>query len=92
MRRRIGLLVNPIAEIGAASIDELLAQIPAEHRLKRPLALPAGLRAEADLRRRMTAVLAKNRSCEELLSFLGAGAGSITCRRSSTRSSAVRSS
>lgn len=62
-----------LAEIGAGSIDELLAQIPLQHRLKRPLALPPGLRAEADLRRRMTSVLAKNRSCEELLSFLGAG-------------------
>jgi glycine dehydrogenase subunit 1 len=62
-----------LAEVGAASIEELLAQIPASHRLKRPLDLPPGLRAEADLRRRLTAVLARNETCEENLSFLGAG-------------------
>ena len=54
-----------LAEIGAASIEELFAQIPAEHRLRRPLDLPPGLRAEADLRRHLTTLLKRNETCED---------------------------
>ena len=36
-----------LAEIGAGSIEELFEQIPADHRLRRPLALPPGQRSEA---------------------------------------------
>jgi glycine dehydrogenase subunit 1 len=60
-------------ELGVASVEELFAQIPASHRLQRPLDLPPTLSAESELRRHMTALLAKNRSCEEFLSFLGGG-------------------
>ena len=62
-----------LAEIGAASIEELFEQIPAEHRLRRPLDLPPGLRAEADLRRHLTTLLKRNETCEDNLNFLGAG-------------------
>ena len=48
-------------------------QIPADHRLKSPLNLPPGLRAESELRRDLVATLAKNETCETNLSFLGAG-------------------
>jgi glycine dehydrogenase subunit 1 len=62
-----------LAEIGAGSIDELFEQIPADHRLRRPLDLPPGLRAEADLRRQLVTLLKRNETCEDNLNFLGAG-------------------
>jgi glycine dehydrogenase subunit 1 len=62
-----------LKEIGAKSIEELFEQIPKDHRLKRPLALPAGLRSEAELRRHLLSLLRKNVSAEQNLSFLGAG-------------------
>ncbi len=60
-------------ELGVASVEELFAQIPASHRLQRPLELPPTLSAESELRRHMTGMLGRNRSCEEYLNFLGGG-------------------
>ena len=60
-------------ELGVASSNELFEQIPESHRLSRPLELPPALSAESELRRHMTGLLAKNRSCEEYLNFLGGG-------------------
>ncbi|MGG5886354.1 aminomethyl-transferring glycine dehydrogenase subunit GcvPA [Falsiroseomonas sp. HC035] len=60
-------------ETGAPSIEALFEQIPDAHRTKHAFALPPALRSEPELRRHMLSLLAKNRSCEELLSFLGAG-------------------
>jgi glycine dehydrogenase subunit 1 len=62
-----------LAATGAASIDELFAQIPAKHRLQRPLELPEQLASEATLRRHLLELLGRVTSCEESLSFLGAG-------------------
>jgi glycine dehydrogenase subunit 1 len=62
-----------LAVIGAASIDELYADIPASLRLGRPLALPAPLRSEAELARHVEGLLDRNSSTREVLSFLGAG-------------------
>jgi len=62
-----------LAAIGAASIEELYADIPASLRLTHPLDLPAPLSAEADLARHMDGILARNRTTQENLSFLGAG-------------------
>jgi glycine dehydrogenase subunit 1 len=62
-----------LAEIGVRSIAELFEQIPKEHRLEAPLKLPLGIKSEAALRRHLTAILAKNESCEDNLNFLGAG-------------------
>jgi glycine dehydrogenase subunit 1 len=59
--------------LGIDSIEPLFSQIPAEHRLKKPLDLPAALSSESELRRHMSALLSKNRSCSEALSFLGGG-------------------
>jgi glycine dehydrogenase subunit 1 len=59
--------------IGAATIDELYADIPEELRLKRPLDLPEPLLSEAELVRHIEGLLARNRSARESLSFLGAG-------------------
>jgi glycine dehydrogenase subunit 1 len=62
-----------LAVIGAASIDELYADIPASLRLGRPLDLPAPLRSEAELARHVEGLLDRNSSTREVLSFLGAG-------------------
>jgi len=62
-----------LAEIGAASIEELYQDIPAELRLPGDMNLPEPLLAESDLKRHVDKVLAKNRTCEEYLSFLGGG-------------------
>nr|WP_193611849.1 aminomethyl-transferring glycine dehydrogenase subunit GcvPA [Nocardioides lijunqiniae] len=59
--------------IGVDSIDELFSQIPADHRSTRPLDLPPAL-SEAELKRHLVGILSKNRTCEQNLSFLGAGA------------------
>jgi len=62
-----------LAEIGARSIEELFEQIPSGHRLKRPLRLPRQLKSEVELKRHLVSTLARNETCEENLSFLGAG-------------------
>src|SRR3954465_15459329 len=62
-----------LAGIGAGSVGELLEQIPADHRLQRPLDLPPGLRSEAQLKRHVTSLLSRTEDCEGNLSFLGAG-------------------
>ncbi len=59
--------------VGAASIDELFEQIPADHRSTRPLDLEPSLASETALRRHMLGLLSRNRDCESTLSFLGAG-------------------
>src|SRR4051812_3891443 len=46
--------------IGAADIAGLFEQIPADHRLKRPLRLPPALSSEAALQRHLAELLAKN--------------------------------
>ena len=62
-----------LAAIGAASIDELYAEIPPSLRLGRPLDLPPALRSEAELARHVESLLDRNTSTREVLSFLGAG-------------------
>ena len=59
---------------GASSIHEFFEQIPPSHRLRRPLDLPRQLSSEAELRRHLQGFLDRTSSCEETLSFLGAGA------------------
>src|SRR5689334_20970795 len=62
-----------LAAIGAASIAELFEQIPADHRLGRPLDLPPALVSETELSRHLADRLRRNRTCAECLNFLGAG-------------------
>lgn len=62
-----------LAQAGASTVEELFEQIPADHRLKRPLALPRQLRPEIELRRHLEELLDRNSSCAENLSFLGGG-------------------
>lgn len=59
--------------LGIDSVEPLFSQIPATHRLRRPLDLPDALSSESELRRHMTELLSKNRACSETLSFLGGG-------------------
>jgi len=59
--------------IGAATVDDLYAEIPASLRLGRPLDLPEPLESEAELVRHVEGLLNRNTSTRETLSFLGAG-------------------
>src|SRR3990172_2328150 len=61
-----------LARIGAGSIEDLLAGIPAKARLSRPLALPAAM-AETDLVRHLRAMAARNAGADDYACFLGAG-------------------
>lgn len=68
-----GVKAEMLAAIGAASTDELYADIPESIRLRRPLDLPAPLTSEATLVRHVEGLLAANRTVREALSFLGGG-------------------
>lgn len=62
-----------LAAIGAASTDELYADIPESIRLRRLLDLPPPLTSEAALVRHVEGLLASNRTVRDTLSFLGGG-------------------
>jgi glycine dehydrogenase subunit 1 len=68
-----GVVRAMLDEVGVDDLEELFEQIPASHRLDRPLELPPAIRAEAELRRHLTEILSRNRSCADHLSFLGGG-------------------
>jgi len=59
--------------IGAKSVEELYSFIPDEVRMKKPLNLPEPCTSEISLKKYMDGILKKNSSCEENISFLGAG-------------------
>ena len=58
--------------IGAASVEELFAMVPAELRLDRDLDLPAAM-GEMELTAHMAELAARNTSAEEAVCFLGGG-------------------
>lgn len=60
-------------ELGVSSIEELFATIPDDLRLKRRLDLPEPLVSEQSLRRHVEDLLARNTTCRQNISFLGAG-------------------
>ena len=62
-----------LAKVGAESVEDLFAPIPAELRLKRPLNIPPAL-PEMELTRHIGALAAKNRSAADAVCFLGGGA------------------
>ena len=68
-----GVLEAMLADIGAASVAEVFSQIPADHYRKAPLTLPPALTSEMELKRDLVTKLRRNHSCEDNLSFLGAG-------------------
>src|SRR5207247_4948842 len=59
--------------IGARGVEELYGSIPERLRVTGLLDLPEPLHSEYALRRHLTDVLDRNRSCGERLSFLGGG-------------------
>jgi glycine dehydrogenase subunit 1 len=65
-------LSEMLATIGVDSVDELFADIPAELRLNRPLALGPGL-SEHEVYEELRALAARSTSAEDEVSFLGAG-------------------
>lgn len=62
-----------LREIGASSMDEMFDCIPEEIRFKGTMDMPKPLSSEYELRRHMDNMLNKNVTCEENISFLGAG-------------------
>jgi len=62
-----------LAAIGVGSTQELFADIPAELRLQRALALPTAM-AEPELIRHLQDLAGRNASLDEYVCFLGAGA------------------
>ncbi|HET6448387.1 MAG TPA: glycine dehydrogenase, partial [Conexibacter sp.] len=58
--------------IGVMSIEQLFADIPGLLRLDRPLALPRGM-AEQEVYEHLKELAARNVSCDDEISFLGAG-------------------
>ena len=58
--------------IGVMSVEELFADVPGALRLDRPLALPAGM-AEQEVYEHLRELAGRNVSCEDEVSFLGAG-------------------
>lgn len=58
---------------GVQDVEELYREIPERLRLKRRLSLPEPFLSELDLKRHVQGLLARNKSCEEVLNFLGAG-------------------
>ena len=59
-------------EIGVKSAEELFADIPEKMRYRKRLNLPHP-KSEYEVRRHVESLLSKNRTCNELISFLGAG-------------------
>lgn len=62
-----------LAAVGARDIEELLTQIPAEIRLRRPLAIPPAL-TEIELTSHIQELAAKNLHADNCVCFLGGGA------------------
>ncbi len=62
-----------LKEIGLNSLEELHAEVPEAIKLKENMNLPPALSSEWELRRHVEGLLRKNRSCRDMLNFLGAG-------------------
>ena len=62
-----------LEKTGVKDVEELYAEIPKKLRFKRSLKLPKPFLSELELKRHVSGILGKNKSCEETLSFLGAG-------------------
>jgi glycine dehydrogenase subunit 1 len=59
-------------EIGIGDISELYADIPQKLRLKKPLNIPDGL-SEFEVKKHVENLLLKNKTCNDMPVFLGAG-------------------
>src|SRR2546428_12771031 len=61
-----------LAALGLPSLEALLAPVPENVRLRRPLELPPAL-PEPDLKRLLNRMASKNKNLDTAISFLGAG-------------------
>ncbi|MEM3459257.1 MAG: aminomethyl-transferring glycine dehydrogenase subunit GcvPA [Candidatus Bathyarchaeia archaeon] len=59
-------------EIGIDSIDELYVDVPEKYRLRKSLNLPKAL-SEFEIKKHVEALLSKNKTCDNMPIFLGAG-------------------
>jgi glycine dehydrogenase subunit 1 len=62
-----------LQEVGAESTEEFYEDVPQELRFKGHLNLPPPFLSEYALKRHVEGILARNKTCGEYLSFLGAG-------------------
>jgi len=62
-----------IEDVGAKSTDDFYHDVPESLRFRGKMHLPEPLLSECALRRHVEAILAKNKTCRQYLSFLGAG-------------------
>jgi len=62
-----------LKEIGAESVEDFFEDIPEKLRLRQSMNLPQPLLSEYALKRHVEDILAKNKTCQEHLNFLGAG-------------------
>lgn len=62
-----------LEEIGVASVEEFYADVPESLRLKGKMKLPEALLSEYALKKHVEELVSKNKTCQEYLSFLGAG-------------------
>ncbi len=62
-----------LSAVGAADVEELFEQIPADHYGTRGTTLPDGIVSEAELERHVDGILRSNANTRDHLSFLGAG-------------------
>jgi glycine dehydrogenase subunit 1 len=60
-------------QMGIKSIDELYADIPQKYRLKKPLNIPQTPLSEFEVKKNVEALLSKNKTCNDMPIFLGAG-------------------
>lgn len=68
-----GVREQMLATIGVESVEDLLAGIPAELRMNRPLNMPEPFHSEFALKRHVDGLIAGNTGCHEVISFLGGG-------------------
>jgi len=61
-----------LKEIGVKGVEELFADIPERIRFRKRLELPSP-KSEYEVRRHIEGILSRNKTCSEVLSFLGAG-------------------
>ena len=59
-------------EIGIQNVDELYLDVPDKYRLKRRLNIPEAL-SELEVKRHVERLLSKNKTCQDMPIFLGAG-------------------
>jgi len=62
-----------LKEVGAKSVEDFYEDIPQHLRLGRKMVLPKPYLSEYSLRKHVEGILGRNKTCEEYLSFLGAG-------------------